>query len=75
VSFVIDGLSCSRVALALDEQFDIMCRPGLHCAPLAHGSLGTLPDGTVRLAPGPFTTESEIDQVVAAVVSLAGAGA
>jgi len=75
VSFIIDGLSCSNVALALDEQFEIMCRPGLHCAPLAHSSLGTLPDGTVRFAPGPHTTEGEIDQAIAAVVRLAGAEA
>ncbi len=71
VSFVIDGMPCSEAALVLDEQFDIMCRPGLHCAPLAHRSLGTLPDGTVRLAPGPFTTEREIDQTISAVAKLA----
>ena len=60
------------MALALDERFEIMCRPGLHCAPLAHKSLGTLPHGTVRFAPGPFTTDDEIDRAVSAVVTLAG---
>ncbi len=72
VSIVIDGMLCSEAALAMDERFDIMCRPGLHCAPLAHRSLGTLPDGTVRFAPGPFTTEGEIDQAIAAVAKIAG---
>ncbi len=75
VSFMIEGQSCSDVALALDEQFEIMCRPGLHCAPLAHSSLGTLHDGTVRFAPGPHTTEGDIDQAIAAVERLAGADA
>jgi len=72
VSFVVAGVPCSDVAFALDEQFNILCRPGLHCAPLAHESLGTMPDGTVRFAPGPFTTVDEIDQALAAIVKLAG---
>ena len=75
VSFVIDGRPCSNVAAALDERFEIMCRPGLHCAPRAHESLATLPAGTVRLAPGPFTTEDEIDRAIAAIAELAGAEA
>ena len=45
VSFTIDGRPVSDVALALDEQFGVMCRPGLHCAPVAHRTLGTLPEG------------------------------
>jgi cysteine desulfurase family protein len=73
VSFRITGRSVSEVAHELDERFSIMCRPGLHCAPQAHRTLGTLPDGTVRFAPGPLSTESEIDQAVEAVSLLAGA--
>ncbi len=71
VSFMIDGQSASRIAHDLDERFEIMCRPGLHCAPQAHRTLGTLPNGTVRFAPGLFTTEAEIDKAVAAVAQLA----
>ena len=70
VSFTIDGHSVSDVARALDERFGIMCRPGLHCAPRAHRTLGTLPEGTIRYAPGPFTTEVEIERAVDAVASL-----
>ena len=73
VSFTIDGQHASDIAQALDERFDIMCRPGLHCAPQAHRTLGTLPEGTVRLAPGPFTTDAEIDQALSAVEHLAKA--
>ena len=73
VSFTVDGQSVSVLAHCLDEQFGIMCRPGLHCAPRAHHTLGTFPDGTIRFAPGPFSTEQEIDQAVAAVARLARA--
>jgi cysteine desulfurase/selenocysteine lyase len=71
VSFTVDGQSASDIAHALDERYEIMCRPGLHCAPRAHQTLGTLPDGTIRFAPGPFSTEAEIDQAVEAVAKLA----
>lgn len=72
VSFTLDGHSVSQIALALDEQFGVLCRPGLHCAPRAHQTLGTAPQGTLRLSPGPFTTTDEIDRVVEAVRQLAG---
>lgn len=71
VSFTVAGQSNSEVAHDLDEEFGIMCRPGLHCAPRAHRTLGTLPDGTIRFAPGLFTTEGEIDEAVQAVTRLA----
>lgn len=71
VSFTLAGWSSSQLAQQLDERFGILCRPGLHCAPRAHRTLGTFPDGTVRFAPGPFTTEEQIDAAVAAVARLA----
>ncbi|UCD75771.1 MAG: aminotransferase class V-fold PLP-dependent enzyme [Phycisphaerales bacterium] len=74
VSFTVDGLACSEIARALDENHEIMCRPGLHCAPRAHRTLGTYPDGTVRFAPGPFTQEEEIDLAIEAVSSIARRG-
>ncbi len=55
------------LGVALDQEFDIAVRTGLHCAPLAHQTLGTLPTGTVRLAPGYFTTTDDVDAVVAAL--------
>ena len=73
VSFIIEGESCSDVAHTLDERYGIMCRPGLQCAPRAHRTLGTFPEGTVRLSPGPFSTEADIDQVLDAVSDLVGA--
>ena len=72
VSFVIAGQSPSQTAAALDERFGILCRPGLHCAPAAHRTLETVPEGTVRFSPGPFITAKEIEVAVRAVRELAG---
>lgn len=44
----------------LDTSFEIAVRPGLHCSPYIHRALGTFPDGTLRLSPGPFTTAEEL---------------
>ncbi len=51
----------------LDEKFDIMSRVGLHCSPSAHKTIGTFPDGTVRLSLGTFTTEDDIDMAINSV--------
>lgn len=67
VSFTVPGRHVSDIGLRLDEEFDILCRVGLHCAPAAHRSLGTFPAGTVRLAAGTATTLREIHAAVAAV--------
>lgn len=40
----------------------IAVRAGLHCAPLAHQSAGTFPDGTVRLSLSPFLRREELMQ-------------
>ncbi len=70
VSFTIDGMSPSDIAFNLDERFNIMSRPGLHCAPSAHRTIGTFPDGTVRFSFGIFTTEDEIRTAVKAIETL-----
>lgn len=59
------------VAFQLEQEYGIMTRVGLHCAPLAHKSLGTFPEGTVRFSVGPFNTEEDIDAALAAVAALA----
>ena len=70
VSFNIRGASPSDLALVLDEQFGILCRPGLHCAPAAHRTIRTFPDGTVRFSFGCFTTKEEIERGLEAVALL-----
>jgi cysteine desulfurase family protein len=70
VSFTIDGLSPSDISFKLDEQYSIMSRPGLHCAPAAHRTIGTFPEGTVRFSFGLFTTEEEIEFAIRAIESI-----
>ncbi|MFO0951295.1 MAG: aminotransferase class V-fold PLP-dependent enzyme [Isosphaeraceae bacterium] len=45
----------------------IAVRSGLHCAPYMHQSVGTFPDGTLRLSPGPFNTDADIDAFLEAL--------
>jgi cysteine desulfurase family protein len=75
VSFNIAGVSPSAAALDLDERFGILCRPGLHCAPAAHRTIGTFPQGTIRFGFGYFNKNEEIDLALEAIRSLAGSGA
>lgn len=51
----------------LDQRFNIAVRSGLHCAPLMHRAMGTFPDGTVRISPGPYSTQDDIDQLTEAI--------
>lgn len=60
VSFNIEGMDPAAVAMDLDEQFGIMARSGLHCAPAAHKTIGTYPAGTVRFSFSYFNTEGQI---------------
>jgi len=72
VSLNLEGLDALEAAVILDQAFDIAVRAGLHCAPDAHATLGTLEKGTIRLSPGYFNTEKDIDAVVAALAAIAG---
>jgi len=67
VSMTHEDLTPSEIGFRLDDEYGIMCRVGLHCAPSAHKTIGTFPEGTVRLAAGYCNTEQEIAQVVDAV--------
>ena len=61
VSLNIKDYDSSEIAYILDEQYDIMVRSGLHCAPLAHKTIGTLDQGVVRFSFSPFNTLEEIE--------------
>ena len=71
VSFNVEGVDPGAVGDRLDSDFDIAARVGLHCAPDAHKAIGTFPRGAVRLSPGYFNTESEMDVAVEAVREIA----
>ena len=72
LSLTIDGVDNGLAAEWFDEYKQIMTRVGLHCAPLAHRTLGTFPDGTIRFAVSPFTTKQDIDACIDAIRELAG---
>ncbi|MEA1921160.1 MAG: aminotransferase class V-fold PLP-dependent enzyme [Pseudomonadota bacterium] len=72
ISFTLAGLNCSEIGSRLDREFTIMTRVGLHCAPRAHQSIGTFPQGTVRLAPGYFNSGEEMAEVTRAISIIAG---
>ena len=57
-------------AFLLEDSYGIMTRCGLHCAPRAHETVGTVPQGTVRFAPGRETTMEEIEAAIAAVTEI-----
>ena len=71
LSVTIDGLDNGTAASELEERWGIMTRIGLHCAPLAHRTLGTFPDGSIRFAVSPFNTKEEIRTCISACAELA----
>ncbi len=72
ISFTMANLTPSAIGHRLDREFAIMSRVGLHCAPRAHQSIATFPQGTVRLAPGYFNSASDIAKTVTALATIAG---
>lgn len=71
-SFNVEGWRPEDLAGALDASFGIALRAGLHCAPTAHESLGTAPDGAVRVSVGPFNTEADISALLNALREVIG---
>lgn len=75
VSFNLCNLGSSEAAFALDRVYDIACRSGLHCAPAAHRTMGTLESGTVRLSMSYHNTAEEVDKTLAAIAEIAAESA
>ncbi|HHI97614.1 MAG TPA: aminotransferase class V-fold PLP-dependent enzyme [Thermodesulfatator atlanticus] len=71
VSVNVEGLPPSEVARRLDIEFDVAVRPGLHCAPLAHQTIGTYPQGTVRFSFGYFNRLHEAEKAAEALIKIA----
>jgi cysteine desulfurase/selenocysteine lyase len=67
LSFNVAQLSPSDMASRLEKEFGILCRPGLHCAPAAHRTIGTFPEGTIRFGLSAFNTEAEVEAAIRAV--------
>lgn len=75
VSFVSEHVPSSTIGEKLEEDFDVLVRSGLHCAPLAHSTLGTISTGTVRLSLGAATDAGDIAQALAAVDEIVSSAA
>lgn len=70
VSFTAREIDPSFIAFTLDREYGIDARSGLHCAPDAHRAIGTFPVGAVRVSPGWFTTEAEIETFLRAMEAI-----
>lgn len=71
VSFRVSGWDCEELGEALASQ-GIALRAGLHCAPLAHRTAGTLETGTVRFSPSVFNRRQEVDRLTREVSGIVG---
>ncbi|MFN7019822.1 MAG: aminotransferase class V-fold PLP-dependent enzyme [Phycisphaerales bacterium] len=72
-SFTHNELSPQEIAAVLETGFSVLTRAGLHCAPLAHRTFGTVaPEGkgAVRLSLGPFLTTEDIDAATDALATI-----
>jgi cysteine desulfurase / selenocysteine lyase len=72
VSMNVEGLEAGDVGTILDVDHNIATRTGLHCAPLVHEQIGTIPiHGAVRFSVGAFNTEAHIDAAIEGVRQIA----
>ena len=67
VSITIDGMDPANIAYELESTYHIMTRVGLHCAPRAHQTLGTYPEGTVRFSFGSANTHKDVESALSAL--------
>lgn len=70
VSITVKDFDSSFLAYKLDNIYNIMVRPGLHCAPLAHKTIGTFPYGTLRFSFGYFNTTEEVEFALKALTKI-----
>jgi len=72
LAFNIEGMDAADVGTMLDVDYNVLCRTGLHCAPLVHEGLGTDKlRGSVRFGVGPFNTEEHIQAAIQGVSEIA----
>ena len=67
ISINIGNMDSGEITFLLDSEYDIATRSGIHCAPLAHKTLGTLEQGAVRFSLGYFNTKQDIDTAIEAL--------
>ena len=70
VSLNVKDMDSSEISYILSDEFDIYTRPGFHCAPLAHKSLGTDELGAIRFSFGYFNTIEEVEECVNSLITI-----
>ena len=65
------GMPTNEAGDMLDAEYDILVRSGVHCAPLAHQTLGTYPEGTIRVSFGYFNTLEDVYDTARAIRKIA----
>lgn len=70
VSIQCDFMDEAELSFVLDQEYGIMTRVGMHCAPNAHKVLGSFPRGTVRFSIGYGTEKEDVDAVIQALKKL-----
>jgi len=74
VSLDFSGKDNAAIAYALDADYGIMTRCGLHCAPAAHKTLDTYPRGTLRFSFGYFNTMDEVEYIAQSIKEIMKSG-
>ncbi|NLP37848.1 MAG: aminotransferase class V-fold PLP-dependent enzyme [Firmicutes bacterium] len=71
VSLNLEGVDNGDLSFMLEQGFGIMTRSGLHCAPWAHQTIGSFPEGTLRFSFGLSSTVPEIEEIISALQTIA----
>lgn len=70
VSLNVKNMDSSEISYILSDEFDIYTRPGFHCAPLAHKTMGTEELGAIRFSFGYYNTLEEVEKTVEALLNI-----
>ena len=71
VALNLKDIDSTEISYILDQEYNIGTRSGLHCAPLAHKTIGSLEQGAVRFSFGIFNTLEEVDLAIKALKEIA----
>jgi len=71
ISINLGGVDNGELSSILEQEYGIMTRSGLHCAPLAHRTIGTYPEGTIRFSFGYGNCTSDIEEILRALREIA----
>ncbi len=74
VSVNLAGFDNGDLSFVLEQAYGIMTRSGLHCAPLAHRTIGSFPEGTLRFSFGYSNTKAEIEYILGALREITRGG-